>query len=290
MSLTAKYVIITPARDEANHIGETLKSVTGQSVPPVEWIIVDDGSTDRTAGIAEKFAKEFTWIRVVRRRDRGFRKSGGGVVEAFDDGFSALHSREWQYVVKLDADLIFPTTYFERCFEYFAENPRLGIGGGEIYHNSDGILKREANPRFHVRGATKIYRRACWEAIGGLFAGPGWDTIDEVKANMLGWQTYAFQDLRLVHQRITGAADGKFRDSIKNGLSCYASGYHPLFVLASCVYRIARRPYVLGSAALCYGFLKGYATDAPRLEDRNFVRYVRRQQLRRLAGLDSIWK
>ena len=166
----------------------------------------------------------------------------------------------------------------------------LRIGGGEIHHDVVGKLKLEQNPRFHVRGATKIYSRSCWEAIGGLWPAPGWDTIDEVKANMLGWNTYSFSDLPLLHHRFTGSEGGLLRDRIKHGKVCYISRYHPLFVAASCVRRLPQKPYVLGAAAILYGFLKAHFVRTPRLEDRSYVAYIRGQQLRRLFGMQSIWR
>jgi glycosyltransferase involved in cell wall biosynthesis len=285
-----RYVIITPVRDEEEYIGATIESVSKQSVLPAEWVIVDDGSTDRTGEIIDQYAAQFPWIRAVHRTNRGFRKSGGGVVETFYDGYRALQSDDWDFIVKLDGDLTFTTGYFQQCFAHFAREPRLGIGGGEIYHSIDGELKLEANPRFHVRGATKIYRKACWEAIGGLWVAPGWDTIDEVKANMLGWATHSFTELRLLHHRVTGSADGFVKDRVKHGVACYVSGYHPLFVLASCLRRLVRRPYVLGSLAVFSGFLKGYLNRLPRVNDQQLIHYVRSQQLRRLCGLETIWK
>src|SRR5216684_3570111 len=113
------------------------------------------------------------WIRVIHRTNRGFRKSGGGVMEAFYDGYNTLQCNDWDFLAKLDGDLSFAPDYFEKCFEYFRRNLDLGIGGGEIHHNISGKLKREENPRFHVRGATKIYSRTCWEGIGGLWPAPG---------------------------------------------------------------------------------------------------------------------
>lgn len=285
-----RYVIITPVRDEEKYVGTTIESVRSQTVPPAEWVIVNDGSMDRTGEIIDRYAHEYQWIRPLHRSNRGFRKSGGGVVEAVNDGINLLRSNDWDFLVKLDGDLTFAPDYFERCFAHFAERPNLGIGGGEIYHETDGHLRLEPNPKFHVRGATKIYRRACWEAIGGLLAAPGWDTIDEVKANMLGWETRAFEDLHLLHHRFTGSADGQVRDSIKHGVACYVSGYHPLFVAASSVYRLIKKPYLVGSAAILYGYLKSYFSNAPRVSDLQLIRYIRAQQLRKLCGLQTIWK
>jgi biofilm PGA synthesis N-glycosyltransferase PgaC len=284
------YVIITPVRDEAQHLERTIESVLSQTIVPTEWLIVDDGSTDGTGAVIDRYAAQVSWMRAIPRANRGFRKAGGGVIEAFYDGYNSLQTKAWEFIVKLDGDLTFPPDYFERCFAHFRSEPRLGIGGGEISHELGGQLKVEANPAFHVRGATKIYRRACWEAIGGLCVAPGWDTIDEVKANMLGWSTLSFPELRLVHHRFTGAAEGLLRDRVKHGVACYVSGYHPLFVAASCISRLAQKPYLIGSAAILYGFIKGRLTHAPRVQDARMIRYLRGQQLRRLIGLETIWK
>jgi len=285
-----RYAIITPVRDEEKFIEATIESVCRQTVRPVEWVIVDDGSTDRTGSIVDRYVAQHEWIRVVHRADRGFRKSGGGVMEAFYEGYKALESKEWEFIVKLDGDLSFEPEYFEKCFQYFRDNPELGIGGGEICHDVEGEIRVEANPRFHVRGATKIYRRACWDAIGGLWPAPGWDTIDEVKANMLGWKTYAFTDLRLFHHRFTGSEEGLLRDRVKHGVACYVSGYHPLYVAASCLSRLNQKPYVIGAAAILYGFLKSHLTRPMRLEDRSYLAYIRGQQIRRLCGMQTIWR
>ena len=285
-----RYAIITPVRDEEKFIETTLECVLNQTILPVEWVIVDDGSTDQTGVLLDRYAAWHEWIRVIHRANRGFRKSGGGVVEAFYEGYNSLHSNDWEFIVKLDGDLTFTPEYFEKCFEHFRNEPKLGIGGGEIHHNISGELKLEANPRFHVRGATKIYRKSCWEAIGGLWPAAGWDTIDEVKANMLGWKTYSFPELQLLHHRFTGTEEGLLRDRVKHGVACYVSGYHPLYVAASCLYRISQRPYVIGSAAIMYGFLKAHFTGPPRLEERLYLAYVRGQQLRRLCGMESMWR
>jgi len=284
------YAIITPVRDEEQYIEATIASVLAQNIRPVEWVIVNDGSTDRTGEIVDRYAFKFPFIRAVHRRNRGFRKSGGGVMEAFYEGYGTLQSADWDFLIKLDGDLTFAPDYFENCFRHFDERPKLGIGGGEICHDLNGRLTPESSPGFHVRGATKIYRRACWETIGGLWKGSGWDTIDEIKANMSGWETRTFQDVRLVHHRLTGTADGLLRDRVKYGLICFTCGYHPVFVLARCFYRMFRRPFVIGSLALFFGYVKAYFTQAPRVNDRNLIRYVRTQQMRRLFGLKSVWR
>jgi glycosyltransferase involved in cell wall biosynthesis len=285
-----QYIIITPVRDEEKYLESTIECVCSQTVRPAEWIIVDDGSSDRTGEIADRYAAQHSWIRVIHRENRGFRKSGGGVMEAFYDGYHGVRCKEWDFIVKLDGDLSFAPDYFEKCFEYFRRDSELGIGGGEIRHQVAGQMETEENPRFHVRGATKIYKRACWEAIGGLWPASGWDTIDEVKANMMGWKTYAFAKLGLFHHRITGFEEGLFHDRVKHGVACYVSGYHPLFVAASCVRRLTQKPRVIGSIGIMYGYLRSHFTRPPRLDDRSYFAYIRNQQLRRLCGMQSIWR
>jgi biofilm PGA synthesis N-glycosyltransferase PgaC len=285
-----KYAIITPARDEEAFIEKTIASVASQSILPLYWVIVDDGSRDRTGEIIDAYAAKYPWIIARHRPNRGFRQAGGGVIATFNDGYGQLPSSNWDFLVKLDADLSFSDDYFERCFAEFAADPRLGIGGGGIYHEEKGSLVLEPNPRFHVRGATKIYKKACWEALGGLVQAPGWDTIDELKANMLGWSTRTFADLRLSHYRFTGSADGAWRDCIKNGRANYITGYHPLFMLLKCARRVSKKPYVTGSAGLLWGFVSGYLRRIPRVQDPKLIQYTRVQQMRRMMMLESIWK
>jgi glycosyltransferase involved in cell wall biosynthesis len=284
-----KYVIITPVRDEEEFIKFTLESVVSQTVRPVEWVIVDDGSKDGTGEILEEYAARFGWIKVVKRGDRGCRKAGGGVIEAFYDGYAAISATDWDFIVKLDGDLSFPPDYFERCFQEFRENPRLGICGGKIFNLINGVPVGEPAPLFHVRGATKIYGRKCWDQIGGLIAAPGWDTLDEVKANMLGWNTCTLPELELIHYRPTGAADGDWKNAFKNGRANYISGYHPVFMLLKCLKRLFKPPYIVETAGLLSGYISGYLLRIHRVPDPKLIRYLRRQQLRKLVGLSSLW-
>jgi glycosyltransferase involved in cell wall biosynthesis len=282
--------VITPARDEEAHIEETIRSVADQTITPVEWVIVDDGSQDGTASIIARYARLHPWITAVNRPNRGCRKAGTGVVEAFNDGLAALRTRDWDFLAKLDGDLSFERGYFEECFARFRERPQLGIAGGSICYVTNGVKTMETCPAFHVRGATKIYRRACWDSIGGLWPAPGWDTMDEVKANRMGWSTETFSDLHLVHHRKTGSADGLWGGLVKNGRANYVCGYHPLFMLTKCAKRLFERPYVIGSVALLYGFLTGYLKRIPQVRDPETIGYLRRQQMGRLLGRETIWR
>jgi hypothetical protein len=193
-------------------------------------------------------------------------------------------------VVKLDGDLSFDEYYFESLLGLFEREPRLGIAGGCVYSMQGGEARLERQPRFHVRGATKMYRRACWEALGGLLRAPGWDTLDEVKAHMKGFTTRSVGSLRVVQHKPTGSADGSWRNAVKNGRANWVAGYHPLYVTAKCVRRLFQRPYLIGAVGVMSGFVAGGIAKMPRVADPELIDYLRRQQLNRLLLRPTIWR
>lgn len=291
MNNRTSYIIITPVRNEVQYIEKTIISVTNQSILPYEWIIVDDGSTDGTSDLLDKYCANFDWIKVVHRKDRGFRASGSGVVEAFYDGYKLIDHNDWKFLVKLDGDLSFSNDYFENCMKEFELNSKLGVAGGTVYKSVDGqlLVDSPGDPAFHVRGATKIYRHDCWDAIKPLVSAPGWDTIDEIKANMLGWPTVTFRHLSVLQHKPTGSADGKMKDHFKNGKANYNTGYHPLFMFLKFIKRFIKKPYSILPVALFCGYLSGYIKRTPRMLDSKIICYLRRQQLRRIIFLPSIY-
>jgi glycosyltransferase involved in cell wall biosynthesis len=278
-------------RNEGQHLQQTIDSVVAQTVRPSKWVLVNDGSHDTTGLLIDRAARQHPWITAVHRADRGFRQAGGGVIEAFYDGLTALKDESWDYLVKLDGDLSFSPDYFEGCFARFKANDRLGIGGGRVYCRDNGTVVDDSpsDPAFHVRGATKIYRRAAWDAIGGLLRAPGWDTLDEVKANMLGWKTHSFRDLQVLQLKATGGADGSWSNWFKNGRANYIAGYHPLFMISKCVRRLFMKPVLLGAAGLFCGYVSGSLKRIPRVPDPDLIRYLRKQQISRLLFRPSLW-
>jgi len=284
------YAIITPVRNEAKHLPGTIRSLADQIAHPKQWIVVDDGSTDGSVEIVRSAARDHPWITLVERKDRGCRKPGTGVIEAFYDGYPHLLPG-WEYLVKLDGDVSFQPDYFERCFNKFKENPRLGIGGGTVCNLISGrwVRESELDPSFHVRGATKIYRRECWDAIGELLRAPGWDTLDELKANMLGWTTLTFPELSILHHKPAGSADGSWTNWVKNGRANYLVGYHPLFMTLKAARRLFHKPYFIQAFGLLVGFYGGYLKRQPRIPDSELISYLRREQLRKLTFQPSLW-
>jgi len=278
-----KYAVITPVRNEAQYIIRTLDSMAHQTMKPRAWIIVDDGSSDGTAEIVEQFRSEYPWIQLVRRSDRGFRQRGQGVVAAFYAGYHELRHPDSDVIVKLDADVSFNIDYFERLFQLLAAEPRLGITGGAVYEPAGAkwVLK---SVRDHVRGPTKVYRRTCFEAIGGIVQSLGWDGLDEWKARARGWKVQTAMDVPLRHYRATGGATGSLKTRVELGYGAYSIGYHPLFMLARSIRHLVRRPYLVGGCTMMAAYLWAGLTGRERVADGEVVRYVRRVQLSQLGG------
>ena len=285
------YLVVTPARNEEDHLGALARSMAAQTRRPAEWVVVDDGSSDTTGELVDRFAGDHEWVTAVHRPDRGHRAPGGGVAETFNAGLAAARTDDWDYVVKLDADLELDPDYFARCLRYLETHDDVGIIGGLVHDRQpDGSLAVEKNPTFHVRGATKIYRRATWEAIGGLVVAKGWDTIDELKANQLGWRTMTLSDVAVVQQRTTGARAGTWRDWAKNGRAAHFCGYHPLFIVARAGRVAMTRPFLVRGVALFSGWLSAVVRRRAPIADPELIGYVRRQQINRLSGRPTIWR
>jgi biofilm PGA synthesis N-glycosyltransferase PgaC len=286
-----KYLVISPVRNEAEHIEKTIVSILNQTIKPKEWIIVDDGSKDRTYEIVKKYSEKYEWIKIIRRGDRGYAEPGRGVMEAFYAGFDNRTCNDFDFIVKLDGDLGFDKNYFESLFNKFSENPKLGLAGGVCYIKMNGRLEPETHPEFHVRGPTKVYRRECWEDIGGLIKHLGWDTIDEIAAQYHGWETRSFKDLKVIHYKITGNTTGAFKWAIKCGKGNYYCGYHPLFVLAKGVRRmILRQPYLFNGIGVILGFFSCYLRKEDRYEDLEIIKYLRKEQIKKLLFRPGIWR
>lgn len=285
-----KLIVITPVRDEEKYLARTAESMVKQTARPLQWIIVNDGSQDRTGVIAEEIAKKKPWIMVIHRNDRGHRDSAGGEISAFYYGSNAIVDKNWDFICKLDGDLSFEPNYFEECLNAFQRDSKLGISGGKIYNVVGGRNVYEPHPRFHVRGAVKIYRRDCWESIGGLVCRPGWDTLDEVKAQFYNWRTYTLPNVPVLHHRVTGAAVGSWKNAVKDGVCNYTVGYHPLYMAAKCCKKAFQKPFVIRAAGLWCGFIKGYFTSMKRISSKEIIRYVHNQQLRKMLGRDTIWR
>lgn len=288
---SARFVVVTPARNEAAYLGGLVASMTAQTCRPEAWLIVDDGSTDDTGRIAESAAREHPWIRVVRRGDRGARAVGTGAVDAFDAAMAALGPTDCDFLCLFDADVTFGPEYFETLFGHFAADPSLGIACGQVYEREgDALVPIRQQPEMTF-GAAKCWRRACFDAIGGLVHAVSWDGIDSYRAMMRGWRTRTIDvpELTVLHHRRMGSSDRSvFHGWARRGAGMYFVGAHPAWVLASAVFNARSRPFVLCGAAILWGFARASLQRAARYEDAEFRRFLRGMQLRKLraaAGL-----
>jgi len=285
-----RYVVISPVRNESRYIECTIHSMIAQTVRPVVWIVVDDGSTDDTAHIASRAARDWPWIRLVRRTDRGTRRVGGGVVEAFDEGLSQVSLDNYDYVCKLDGDLEFGPTYFERLFQLFEANPRLGTASGKSWIRVGNRLIPERTSDEFSQGQTKLYRTACFREIGGFVREVMWDGIDCHRCRMLNWEARSFHDeeLRFIHLRPMGSSFRSiFHGRLRWGRGQYFMGTHWLYALAIGAYRMFERPYVLGGLCILAGYVSGYIRRLERYDDPEFRRHLHRWQLSRLRAI--VW-
>jgi len=282
-----KYVVISPVRNEAKFIEQTIQAMVNQTVQPGEWIIVNDGSTDETAEIVTRYAALYPWLKSVhrdQREDKGDRQRGKGVVDTFYFGYGTLTSRDYEFIIKLDGDVSFEPSYFECLLRQFVSNPKLGIAGGGLYQRSRTGWKLRSS-RDHVSGPAKMYRRACFEAIGGLLPTLGWDGIDEWQALALGWEVRSFSEVKVLHHRAVGQATGLFRCKIEEGYGSHALGYHPLYIIARGIRHMVRRPYLIGGTAMIMAYFVACLEGREQFVDSSVIRYIRRTQLRQLAGL-----
>lgn len=250
------YLVITPVRNEAKYLRFTIESMVCQTVLPKEWIIVDDGSTDETPQIIDEAARLYPWIKAVHRADRGFRKSGGGVIEAFYEGYAALSSSDWEFIVKLDGDLSFQPTHFDSLLKEFLKNPKLGIASGTyLERNSNGSWNVVEMPYYHAAGACKVLRYNCFEEIKGFIIQPGWDTIDEIRAMARGWITAHFPDIQMMHHKYEGTGIGVLKTSLIHRRIYYRTGGNLPFFVLKVLRRILVKPYVFNAIALLTGYL-----------------------------------
>lgn len=279
------YVVITPVRNEAEYIEKTLQSMVSQTHPPAEWVIVNDGSTDDTAAIVTRYASDYPWINLTERSDRGSRQRGKGVVEAFYDGVRALRTEDYQAIVKLDGDLSFEAGYFAFLMQKFAQQPKLGIIGGAVYERLDGVNWVRQAVKGHVRGPTKVYRRACFDQIGGLVPVLGWDGVDEWMARAYGWQAHTFTELKVMHYRVTGGATGTLKARKEKGYGAYYMCYHPAYMIARATRDMFRPPYVIGGLTMLGAFFLSPLLGREKLTDPVVVKYIRHTQWQQVKGL-----
>ncbi|MEM0947202.1 MAG: glycosyltransferase family A protein [Pseudomonadota bacterium] len=286
-SASRSYLLVSPGRNEADYMERTLESVAAQTERPALWVIVDDGSTDDSQSILARFAEEHDWVRVLRREDRGHRAVGPGVIEAFYAGLESVENwRSYPYLCKLDLDLDLPQAYFAGLMDKMEADPRLGTCSGKAwYADPAGRRVWERMGDEMSVGASKFYRRDCFEDIGGFDRAVMWDGIDCHKARMLGWKAQSFpgEALAFEHLRPMGSSQTSiYAGRRRHGAGQYYMGTDPAYFFAAAVSKMAHPPYVLGGLATIQGYLSAWAQGATRHESAELRAFIRRYQRRAL--------
>lgn len=278
------YVLITPARNEAQFIELTIRAVISQTVRPIKWVIVSDGSTDGTDEIVSKYMIDHPWIELVRMPER-VERHFAGKVQAFNAGYARTREIAYDAIGSLDGDISFDNDYFSFLLHKLAADPTLGLVGTPFSEESKSVYDYRFVSVEHVSGACQLFRRACFEQIGGYVAvkGGGIDHIAVISARMKGWKTRTFTEKISLHHRKMGTAQhGTLKARFRTGAQDYALGGHPLWELFRTVYQMTKKPYVIGGGALLVGYLSAGLRRVERPVPRELVQFRRHEQMQRL--------
>lgn len=278
-----KYYIITPAKNEEAFIVFTLESMVKQTLKPVKWIIVDDGSTDKTRQIIQKYSDQNNWIEIVSIDNKQERKSyGSKVIRAFNVGYKLIKDQPSDFIVKLDADLSFPENYFQSIADAFAVNAKLGICGGYIVENeNDREIKASRFPR--VEGAVKSVRTTCFNAIGGFLEENGWDGLDLLKALYLGWEVGNIP-VNVLHHRPETAEYRSLNFFYNNGITHYRQGNDLLLTFIRTIFMLKKKPLFLAGLKYLQGYIKAWTSNEKKMVDDGFAKFIRHYHYRRILN------
>jgi glycosyltransferase involved in cell wall biosynthesis len=281
----ASYVLVTPACNEAATIEETIRSVLAQTLLPREWIIVSNGSTDRTEEIVDRYAREYSFIRLLRYPVTGPR-SFALVVHADEAGYKALKTKDYSFIGLLDADVRFKPDYFASLISRFDADSRLGLAGGRVLDVIDGKTPWQRQYLKDISGAAQFFRRECFESLGGLVPIPegGWDAITCCQARANGYRTQTFPDFIMEHLKPRNVGEGnKLRRKWQMGLRDYAIGNDPVFETFKCAFRFWESPFLIGAVARFGGYVWFALSRRKRCLSSKVVAMVRAEQRARMC-------
>jgi len=278
------YALVTPAWNEESLIDLPIQAVIAQTIPPRRYVVVSDGSTDRTDQIVQSYSAKYPFVQLYRMPNR-HKRSFAAQVDAINAGYEQIRNLQFDFVGNLDADVTFEPDYFERLFQEFRKDSRLGMAGGTIHEkNGDQLVPRRLNRPHSVMHGVQMFRRECFDALGGYtplpHGSPDW--YAEVSLRMRGWDVRSIPTLQAVQHRANGGAGSLTWYFYRQGLADYSLGTHPLFELFKVARRLPSRPYILGALAELAGFLHAYCRGDKRPVPEDFVKYLRSEQLARL--------
>jgi glycosyltransferase involved in cell wall biosynthesis len=281
-----QYVLITPARNEEAFIEKTIETVVRQTVLPVKWVIVNDGSTDATSIIVKNWTAKYDWIELVDlpvRLERNF----AAKVYAFNAGRAKLDDIPYEIIGNLDGDVALDEDHLEFLLTKFADDPRLGVAG-TIFSEEGGYSSGTDSfeGQNHVSGQCQIFRRKCLDEIGGYVANEagGIDWIAVTTARMLGWKTRSYREKSFFHFRHMGTAErGILASSFSYGEKDYYLGGHPLWELFRVTYRMTQPPFLLNGLALGLGYASAVIRRMKRPVSKELMAFHRKEQMQKLS-------
>jgi glycosyltransferase involved in cell wall biosynthesis len=278
-----EYVLITPARNEEAFIETAIQSIIAQTRLPQRWIIVSDGSNDRTEAIVRKYAERYEWIELIAMPVHSERHFASKVY-SFNRGYESVKKEKYDIIGNLDADISFSKDYFEFLLKKFEENDRLGVAGTPFIENGRHYDYRFTNIE-HVSGACQLFRRECFEEIGGYvpIKSGGIDWVAVTTARMRGWETRTFTEKTCLHHRKIGTGNtAAVLTWFRQGRKDYFLGNHPLWEVFRTLYQMIKKPYIIGGTFLLLGFAWAGVKRVERPISDDLVQFVRKEQMSRL--------
>ena len=273
-----KYVIVIPAKNEEETLSKTLDSIAAQTIKPVMCVVVDDGSTDKTPEILKDYSEKYDFITSIRNNSSNKYVVGGHVVNVFYKGkdHADLKGVDYDFIIKLDADLTFDSNYMELIFKKIEGKEKIGIVSGTPYYIDNGKKIYEYSPKWHSHGQFKVYNKKCLEDIGGVIRLLGWDCADNVQAIEKGWHTEAYRDIYYQMYRKVGGKSSLKRGRIKHGMGAYNLGYSFPYLVMKLVHDLFKPPYIIGTFYYLHGYMKSFFIKHENKLTRNQKKILRK--------------
>lgn len=289
-----RYVLLTAARNEEAYIRKTIESVVSQTVPPVEWLIVSDGSTDRTEEIIREYLPRVSFLHLERVEPNEYFRGFGSKVNAITHAETRIDATDHDFIGILDADIGLDPKYYENILDKFHEDQTLGISGGYIYErNPEGVFHiRMHNRQRCVAGAIQLFRRECYRQVGGITSIEygGEDTYAEILARINGWNVLAFPEFPVYHYKSGNLKRGLWKDRIRMGRLDYVMGYHPVYEVLKFLVRLAEPPPLIGATIRLAGYMGAMSAGLTRVPSPEVIRHIRMEQWKTIGNFFRSWR
>jgi len=278
-----RYILVTPVKNEERSLPDLIQSVANQTIMPALWVIVDDGSTDQTSNIIKESKEKYDWIKSVSLKESP-RDLGKHISQVYREGFDfsinycKVHEIKYEYIGIADADIILSTDFFDRLIEKFEKNSKLGLASGGIYYNYNNELILEKGREDLPRGGARMFRRKCFEDVGGYSITYAPDSIANIKAKLRGWEIKQFEEIKATQTRRTSTAEGFWKGYWIKGATSYFVNISPCFAMLKSLKYLFNRPYYIGLAYF-WGYFSSFLRKQERIDDAEIREYYHKTKL-----------